>query len=84
MWLNKLKIAIVQKDTDALEELLETLPEFKDKDEMIEASYLLREALELLYKLKDETSHSMRQIKKNLEFLNSANGDTKNKFDAKF
>ena len=85
MWINDLQIAIIEKDTDKLDELLETLPEFKDKEEMQKAAYLLKEALALLYKLKDETSASMKQIKKSLDFLNSTHGDKKkSKFDAKF
>jgi hypothetical protein len=84
MWLNKLQIAIIEKDTDKLDELLDDLPEFESQDEMIKASYLLKEALELMYKLKDETSESMKQIKKNLEFLNSTHNGPKNKLDVKF
>lgn len=64
MWLNKLQIAIVEKDADKLDELLDQMPEFKDKDEMIKAACLLKEALSLLYSLKDKTSESMKQIKK--------------------
>ncbi|WP_373072024.1 hypothetical protein [Sulfurimonas sp.] len=84
MWVNDLQIAIIEKDTDKLDELLETLPEFKSKEEMEKAAYLLKEALALLYKLKDQTSVSMKQIKKNIDFLNSTHGDVKNKLDVKF
>lgn len=83
MWLNKLQIAIVEKDTDKLDELLNTLPEFKNKEEMQKASYLLKEAMVLLLKLKGETSASMKQIKKNLEFLNSTQSNPTNKLDIK-
>lgn len=81
MWLNSLKVAVIEKDTQKLEELIETLPEFNSKDEMLEAAYILREALELLYTLKDETSASMKQIKKNLEFLESTHNKPKSKLD---
>jgi hypothetical protein len=84
MWINDLQIAIVEKDTDKLDELLETLPEFKNKEEIEKAAYLLKEALSLLYTLRDETSESMKQIKKNLDFLNSTHGETVNKLDVKF
>ena len=84
MWLNKLQIAIVEKDVDKLDELLEQMPEFKDKDEMIKAACLLKEALNLLYTLKDQTSESMKQIKKNLDFLSSTQNKPKNKLDVKF
>lgn len=84
MWINDLQIAIIEKDVDKLDELLDTLPEFKNKEEMEKASYLLKEALTILYKLRDETSESMKQIKKNIDFLNSTHGDVKNKLDVKF
>ena len=84
MWLNNLQIAIIEKDTDKLDKLLEKLPEFEDEAQMQKASYLLREALELLYTLKDETSESMKQIKKNLEFINSTHAKPANKLDLKF
>ncbi|MCW8838386.1 MAG: hypothetical protein OQJ77_05790 [Thiovulaceae bacterium] len=83
MWLNQLQVAIIEKDTKKLDELLDTLPEFQNKEEMQKASYLLREALELLYKLKDETSASMIQIKKNIKFLNSTQSKPLNKLDIK-
>ncbi len=45
MWLNKLQIAIIEKDTDNLDALLDNMPKFTDKKEMISAQYLLKEAL---------------------------------------
>jgi actin-related protein len=83
MWLSSLQVAIVEKDTDKLDELLDELPKFKDEVEMKKASYLLREALELLYTLQDETSESMKQIKKNLDFLDSTQNKPTNKLDLK-
>lgn len=71
MWLNKLKIAIIEKNTDAIDALLEDLPEFKSAEEMHEAQYLFAEVENLLISLKDETQASMQQIKKNLSFLRS-------------
>lgn len=84
MWLNKLKIAIIEKDTKLLDELLNNLPELSDPKEIEQALYLLREATELLYTLKDETQHSMEQIQKNLKFLKSTNfSNTLNRLDIK-
>lgn len=83
MWLNELQIAIVEKDTDKLDKLLDSLPEFDNVDDMKKASFLLKEALELLYKLKDDTSESMIRIKKNLDFLKSTHNDPVNKLDIK-
>jgi len=83
MWLNKLQIAIIEKNTDKLNELLDIVPEFDNVEDMQKASYLLKEALKLMYELKDETSESMKQIKKNIDFLNSTHNAPKNKLDLK-
>lgn len=71
MWQNKLKIAIVEKDADAIDKLMDTIPKFTDKKEIQSAMYLLKEASKLIYQLKDETSVVMAQLKKNMNFLNS-------------
>ena len=65
MWITKLKIAIVEKNTDNINKLLNDIPELTDKSEIEEALYLLREASELLHTLQNETSLSMKKIKKN-------------------
>ena len=74
MWLNKLKIAIVQKDTDSISKLLDDISQIKDAkklEELQEASYLLQEASLLLNSLKDETLNSINQTKKSIDFLGS-------------
>ena len=83
MWLNKFKIALAQKDTDSLEKLLDEIPEFSDINDMKQSLYLFREATELLFSLKDETSASMRQIKKNIDFIRSTHNESSNKLDVK-
>ena len=81
MWLTKLKIAIVEKDTDTLLKLMDDIPSLSEPKELEEAVYLLREASELVYTLQDETSVSMAQIKKNIAFLRSTETKTSNKLD---
>ncbi|MBE0499658.1 MAG: hypothetical protein IBX43_10565 [Campylobacterales bacterium] len=71
MWLTKLKIAIIEKNTDAIAELLDDVPRLQSPKETEEAIYLLKEATSLMDNLKDETRASMKQIKKNLDFLRS-------------
>ena len=83
MWLTDLKIAIVEKNTDALQELLDDIPVLEGADDIQSALYLLREASELIHTLKDETSHTMRQVKKNLEFLKSTQEKAKPTLDIK-
>jgi len=81
MWLNKLKIAIIEKNADAINELMDNLPQLKDKKEIEEAVYLLKEAVSLMHTLKNETSASMKQIKKNLDFLCSTDIHTSKRLD---
>ena len=83
MWLTNIKIAIVEKNTDKLNFLLDEAPKFENKQDMEEAMYLLREAAELVYKLQDETSVSMKQMKKNMDFLKSTQPNTSNRLDIK-
>ena len=76
MWINKFKIAIVQRDTQKIEQLLDDVPDFPTIDEAKEASHLMREAMELLITLQDETSASMKKIKNNINFLRSSLSDS--------
>ncbi len=71
MWLTKLKIAIIEQNTETLNKLLEEVPKFTDVEDAQKAMYLLREASILLHTLQDETSENMKQIKKNLSFIKS-------------
>ena len=83
MWLTKLKIAVVEKDTDRLSSLMESIPKLESIEDMTAALYLIREAEELVYTLQDETSASMKQIKKNLAFLKSTEAQKTSKLDIK-
>ncbi len=83
MWLNKLKIAIIEKNTDALDKLLDDIPKLEDVKEIQEAIYLLREASELVHSLQDDTSAVINQIKKNLQFLRSTDIPISSKLDIK-
>jgi len=71
VWLNKFKIALAQKDIDSIERLLDEVPVFDDVEDAKRASFFFEEALVLFNSLKDEASTSMKQIKKNLDFVNA-------------
>jgi hypothetical protein len=83
MWLIKLKIAIIEKNTDALDALLDDIPELSETADIEQAIYLLKEASELLYTLQDEAKISMGKIKKNISFLRSTERAHVNKLDIK-
>jgi hypothetical protein len=78
MWATKLKLAIVEKNTQVVDELLNAIPAFdakEDAKEIEKAMFLLREALILVHTLQDETSASMQLIKQNIKFLKANQED---------
>ena len=81
MWLNQLKVAVVQRDTELLSSLLDDIPALEDAQDIETAIYLLQEATTIMHQLKDETAVSMKQIKKNIDYLNSSVADQKSQFD---
>lgn len=83
MWLNKLKIAVSQKDPELLDSLLAEIPELTEKEDLDSAIVLLAQAKEIIQNLQNETEASMKQIKKNLEFLKSTQAVQTHKFDIK-
>lgn len=82
-WINSLKIAIIEKDPEALEKLLDDLPQFTELEDMKAAQSLLKEAGAFIHELKDKTEHSMRQLKKHRDFLNSTEAPQSNRLDIK-
>lgn len=81
MWLNQFKIAIIEKDSNKLNKLMDSIPSFDDQKEINEVLYLLKEATELMEDLRDETQGSMEQIKKNINFLNATKRPFSSKLD---
>ncbi|NOQ30733.1 MAG: hypothetical protein GQ570_06390 [Helicobacteraceae bacterium] len=82
MWLNEFKVALLEKDADKLELLLNTMPTFDTLKEMEEALFLSNEALTLVNKLKTATSASIVQIRKSIDFIKSTQ-QVKNSLDIK-
>ncbi len=81
MWLNSLKIAIVEKDSDKLSELMDALPQLQSQEEIASALVLLGEAKRVLEELKDETRLSMSKIKKSINFLKSTQAKPTSRLD---
>jgi len=84
MWINKLQIAIIEKDADAIDALMKETLEFEDKKDIETAMYLLQEAMELIYTLKDETALTLKQLKKNINFLKSTQVQTHSRLDVRY
>ena len=83
MWLSKFKIAIIERNTEEIDTLLEELPTFTTVDEMKEAQYLMKEAATLLLNLKSQTQDTMQRIQKNLSFLKSTQTNDSSALDIK-
>jgi hypothetical protein len=83
MWLNRFKIALVQKDAGEIARLIDVMPRFDDVAEMEEAACLCREAEQLLQAMKAETLRAKTQLQKNIEFLRSAHADAPSELDLK-
>ncbi len=83
MWLNDLKIAIIEKNTQRIDELVECMPMFDSLDDMKASAALLKEANLLMFTLKDETAESLQKIKKTKDFLNATYSGKSPLFDSK-
>lgn len=83
MWINNLKIAIVEQNTKLLDELLSDIPHFEQKEDIEQVKYLLQEASSMMHILKEDTVATMKQIKKNLDFLRSNDIPTSKNLDIK-
>ena len=83
MWLNELKIAIIEKNTDNINKLMDELPELESQKEINSAITLLAEATALVKGLQNETKSSMIQMKKNIDFLNATQAPRTNSLDIK-
>lgn len=83
MWFKKLQIAIIEKNTDNIDTLVQNIPEYNDAKDIESAMHLLKEAARLMYTLKDETSESLGKIKKTRDFLNSTHSKDSSLFNSK-
>ena len=84
MWLNELKIALIEQNVEKISALMDDLPQLESQKDIDTALHLIKEATTLVESLKDKTQASMSQIKKNIQFLNSATADKTSKFDVSY
>lgn len=81
MWLRELEIALVERDTEAIDALLNESLSFDTLEEMQKAQYLLLEASKLLHELKDKSEATMKQLKKNIDFMKVSEVKSPNRLD---
>ena len=78
MWLNELKIALVQQDIEKLNNLLESIPPLDNLTDINEAIHLLDEATKMVVTKQNKALSSMQTIKKNIDFLKSTKPQRQN------
>ena len=81
MWLNQLKIAIIEKNIEQIEELMQNVPQLSRAKDIDAAICLIDEAKNLVTQLRDETQASMIQMKKNIDFLKVTQENKTSSFD---
>ena len=81
MWLKELKIALIEKNIDKLDELMENLPELNKAEDIEKALSLIAEAKSLVQGLRDNTFFAMQKIQKNINFLKSTQAPLTSKLD---
>ena len=69
MWLKEFQIAIIEKNIEQIEELMQNVPKLNNREDIDSAICLIDEAKSLVTQLRDNTQASMIQMKKNIDFL---------------
>lgn len=82
-WLDRFKIALIEKDFAKLEKLHQSMPSFETLEEMVTAKALIGETLILLQKERNRVKNSMDQMKRTIAFQKNALQE-KTKFDRSY
>ena len=81
MWIREFEIALIEKDSDKLSELLDKELAFENAEDITKAMYLVKQANELFRDLKRETQLSMNALQHNIDVLNAVDVPPANKLD---
>ncbi len=68
-WLDAFTLALIKKEFQSIEKLIETLPAFEDEKSMQHALALIQEALELFKQHKLELRREMQKIRLNQKYI---------------
>jgi len=74
-WLEKFKRALIEKEYEKMESLLDNIPEFESQKDQKEALHLINEAKKAVKIEKDNTLKQMQKIQKTKKFLTQKNGE---------
>ncbi len=76
-WIKSLQIAIAEENENQIDHLINHMPDFDSLEEMQDATYIIREAYQLLIKRKEETAQKLLKLQKQKEFLHSSRTQSK-------
>ncbi|MDD3324280.1 MAG: hypothetical protein PHN38_04055 [Sulfurospirillaceae bacterium] len=68
-WLNELKVAIIEKDTNSIGLLVKSMPQINDLNHAIEAQALISQAIQIIDKEKTKAMEMMKKIKQTKAFV---------------
>lgn len=83
-WLERFKLAVIEGDLRRLGKLQESMPEFEELDELMEASALIRQAKELFEAERLRLQQNMRQMKQGMEFQKNRLSSSSGKLDINY
>ncbi|MEA1920788.1 MAG: hypothetical protein U9N52_13180 [Campylobacterota bacterium] len=81
MWIKAFKIAIAERNIEEIDALIRSTPEFESIENMKEALYLIKEATTLIKASQNDILKTKNKLKKNIEFMQSAQSHSTSKFD---
>jgi hypothetical protein len=68
-WINEFKIAVIEKDIEKADELLDKIPRFKEVEQMQTAYALIEEAKKIALKEQEKLRCDMQNLKKSKKFF---------------
>jgi hypothetical protein len=80
-WLKAFKIALIEEDLYALENLRKSLPVFFRLEELKTAQSLIAQAIALFEQRKNQTLKKMNQLKRAISFHKSSHTQSFNRFE---
>ncbi|MDD5211142.1 MAG: hypothetical protein PHV62_01895 [Sulfuricurvum sp.] len=83
MWLRNFKKAIILKEFETLNQLIDEMPAMESLSQMEEAAYLLHHAKTILESEQSATLNSIQQLKNTIDFLKSTENIPVSSFNLK-
>jgi hypothetical protein len=83
MWLSNFKKAIILKEFETINQLIDEMPPMASLAEMEEAAYLLHHAKILLETEQSSTLSSLQQLKNTIDFLKATENTPTSSFNLK-